>query len=79
MLLIPAGSSVDQIIHFGTTALGGLIALIFAWRVIHHIRSVGDKLNLNILARGEKSRFDPQIQARRYGKFRRKKYMKRTS
>jgi NADH-quinone oxidoreductase subunit H len=76
MLLIPAGTLVDQVIHYGTAALGGLIGLIFLWRVFHHIRSVGDKLDLFVLARGKKGKFDPAIQARRYGKFRRKKFMK---
>jgi NADH-quinone oxidoreductase subunit H len=78
MLVIPAGTVVDQIIHYGTAAFGGLIALIFFWRVFHHIRSVGDKLDLNVLARGRKARFDPQIQARRYGKFRKKRFSKET-
>jgi len=79
LLVVPAGTLIDQIIHYGTAALGGLVALIFFWRVLHHIRSVGDRLNLNVLARGKKLRFDPSIQARRYGRFRRKKFMKETN
>jgi NADH-quinone oxidoreductase subunit H len=79
LLLIPAGSLPDQIIHYGTAAFGGLIGLIFLWRVFHHIRSVGDRLDLNVLARGKRGRFDPAIQARRYGKFRKKRYSKEAS
>jgi NADH-quinone oxidoreductase subunit H len=76
LLVIPPGTLLDQIIHYGTAAFGGLVALIFFWRVFHHIRSVGDKLDLNVLARGRRGRFDPALQARRYGKFRKKRYSK---
>jgi NADH-quinone oxidoreductase subunit H len=76
LLVIPKGTLLDQIIHYGTAAFGGLVGLIFFWRVFHHIRSVGDKIDFGFLARGKKGKFDPAIQARRYGKFRRKKFMK---
>jgi NADH-quinone oxidoreductase subunit H len=68
LLVIPKGSTIDQLIHLATAGLGGLVVAIFFWRVIHHARSVGDKLSpFELLQRGKKYKFDPSVQVRRYG------------
>ena len=70
-LVIPAGSTIDLVIHVLTAGLGGLVVLIFLWRVIHHARQVGDRLSpFYVLQRGDKFKFDPEQQARRYGRHR---------
>ncbi len=70
-LLIPAGSTIDLVIHVLTAGLGGLVVLIFLWRVIHHARQVGDRLSpFYVLQRGDRFKFDPEQQARRYGRHR---------
>lgn len=67
-VLIPNGSTIDWLIHFATAGLGFLVVLIFFWRVRYHAKKVGDKLSVfEILQRGKKYRFDPAVQARRYG------------
>ncbi len=67
-LVIPDGSLIDLLIHLGTTGIGGLLFLIFWWRVFHHVRSVGDKFSVfQVLQRGDKFEFDPEWQVRRYG------------
>ncbi|MBW1807362.1 MAG: NADH-quinone oxidoreductase subunit NuoH [Deltaproteobacteria bacterium] len=73
LLVVPDGSYLGDIIHYLTAALGGLVVLIFFWRVFYHIRSVGDKKDFNFFARGERYRFDPSIQVRRYGRFRKQR------
>ncbi|HUU01379.1 MAG TPA: NADH-quinone oxidoreductase subunit NuoH [Myxococcota bacterium] len=72
LLVIPAGSTVDNVIHWITTGSFGLLVLVFLWRVRFHIKRSGDRLDFDLLARGEKGSFDPAIQARPYGKFRRR-------
>jgi NADH-quinone oxidoreductase subunit H len=70
-LIIPAGSTIDLVIHVLTAGLGGLVVLIFLWRVVYHARRVGDRLSpFYVLQRGEKFKFDPELQARRYGRHR---------
>ncbi|MBN2496633.1 MAG: NADH-quinone oxidoreductase subunit NuoH [Deltaproteobacteria bacterium] len=70
MMLVPAGSLFDSLLRFGTFGFGLLVAAIFFWRVLWHIRHVGDRIDLKILARGVRGRFDPAIQHRAYGAFR---------
>jgi len=73
LLLIPAGSTAERIVAYATTALGGGLAVLFVLRVFHHLRHVGDRVDLNLLARGfVRARFDPELQTRRYGAFRRR-------
>ena len=68
LLVIEPGSFLDWLIHFGTAGFGFLVVAIFFWRVFHHIRSVGDKFSIfEIAQRGKKYKFDPSVQARRYG------------
>ncbi len=71
LLLVTPGSGADLALRLGTTALGGAGLLAFAWRVRHHIRRVGDRVSLDVLQRGARGVFDPALQARRYGAFRR--------
>ncbi len=73
MLLIPEGSLFSEIVHILTACMGGLILLIFFWRVFYHIRSVGDKKDFNFFARGVRYDFDPNVQVRRYGRFRKQR------
>jgi hypothetical protein len=75
-LLVPPGSVIERMLPLGMTGLGFLLAALFLWRVFHHIRHVGDRLDFDLLARGVRGRFDPEQQARRYGAFRRKGALK---
>jgi len=54
------------------TAFGGLVVAVFAWRVRFHLRRVGERVDLDLLARGEAGVFDEALQRRRYGAFRRR-------
>jgi NADH-quinone oxidoreductase subunit H len=69
--LVPHGSKLDRLSHLLMTGLGCLIFVLFCWRVFFHIRRVGDPVSLD-LGRGEKGHFDPAIQTRRYGVFRKR-------
>lgn len=67
MLLIPETSSVHQAIRIITTAGCSLFAILFIRRVRTHIHQVGDKIDMDLLARGEKLQTHPELYARRYG------------
>jgi NADH-quinone oxidoreductase subunit H len=79
LLLIEHGSQLDFIIHVVTAIFGFMVFAFFFWRVFYHIRQAGDRIDLNILARGVKGRFNSEIQVRRYGAFRKKKYREEAS
>jgi NADH:ubiquinone oxidoreductase subunit 1 (chain H) len=73
--VIPAGSLIDKLVHYGMAAFGGLLVAVFFWRVVHHMIHVGDKFYLWIFARGSfEATFDPAIQKRRYGRFRKRRH-----
>jgi NADH-quinone oxidoreductase subunit H len=73
--IIKAGSPIDKLVHLGMTGFGGLLVAVFFWRVFHHIFHVGDKFDFDVLARGSyKAAFDPTIQKRRYGRFRKRRH-----
>ncbi len=72
LLTVPSGSMGDIVVHLLTTALGFLIVLIFFRRVFYHIRHAGDTIDLDILARGHKGTYDPNVQVRPYGALRKK-------
>jgi NADH-quinone oxidoreductase subunit H len=73
VMLVPRGSLLDRAAGYGTTALAGALALWFVLRLRHHMKSVGDRVDLDLLARGDtRAAFDPRQQARAYGRFRRR-------
>ncbi|MBI2889419.1 MAG: NADH-quinone oxidoreductase subunit NuoH [Nitrospirae bacterium] len=59
------------VVQGATTTVGLAVAGVFVRRVFYHIRHVGDDVSLD-LARGESGTFDPQLQVRVYGAFRRR-------
>lgn len=67
--LVPAGSLGETAVRLATTLMGFAFAAVFAWRVFWHIRHMRDSVSID-LARGERGVFDPELQLRRYGAFR---------
>ena len=73
MMLVPAGSQIDQWVHLGTTGLAALAGAIFVWLIFFHIRHAKAPLDLNVLARGKVSPYQPGLHIRAYGAHRRQK------
>jgi NADH-quinone oxidoreductase subunit H len=65
--LVPDGTA--AYIQIGTTAVGFVIAGIFVARVFWHIRHTGGEVSIDF-GRGEAGVYDPELQLRRYGAFR---------
>ena len=68
--LVPLGSTADLASRGIMTALGFALVVLFVRRVFFHIRRVGDRISID-LGRGERGSFDPLLQKRAYGAFRR--------
>lgn len=72
LMAVEAGSTFDWLVHLATFGVGALAGLVFLWRVRYHIKvQVGDRYDFDLLARGVRGKFDPSVQVRRYGRFRR--------
>ncbi len=69
--LVPTGSVAYEVLRWGTTLVGFASVIVFVRRMFFHIRDVGDAISID-LARGETGVFDPELQVRRYGAFRKK-------
>lgn len=69
ILFIPSGSLADIGIHIGTALFGGFMVILFFLRVIYHLRISGVKPDFNILSRGVRGQFMPEVQSRAYGRF----------
>lgn len=68
--VVPAG--VATVVRFATTAGGAVIVGLFIARVLYHLRRAGAEVSLD-LARGDAYAFNPDVQVRRYGAFRKSK------
>jgi len=71
LLLVPAGSLADNVVHWATAAFGLLVLALFFWRVGYHLRRSGERLDLDLLARGRRGPFEPRWQHRAWGAHRR--------
>jgi NADH-quinone oxidoreductase subunit H len=67
MLIAPQGSTADWVLRLLTLVPAAAVMVLFFWRVAYHIRQVGDRVDLDLLARGVKGRFHPE-RHRHYGK-----------
>jgi NADH-quinone oxidoreductase subunit H len=76
LLIISRNSIIDNANHWVTTGFCFVILILFSKRVFYHIKKSGDDIDLDFLARGETGKYDPAVQDRPYGSFR-KKYEKR--
>jgi NADH-quinone oxidoreductase subunit H len=68
--LVPAG--VATVVRFATTAAGAGAVGLFVARVMYHLRRAGAQVSFD-LARGDAYAFNPDVQVRRYGAFRKSK------
>jgi hypothetical protein len=75
LLVIPENSLAHKLVGYVTAAVGGFLVILFFRRVFFHLRRAGEKIDLDILARGVRGPYRPGIQVRPYGRFR-KAYQK---
>ncbi|NMB75521.1 MAG: NADH-quinone oxidoreductase subunit NuoH [Myxococcales bacterium] len=74
IVLVPAGSLFERMVGYGMTAVAAALGLWFVLRMRRHMVSTGDRLDLDLFARGHtRAAFDPAWQARAYGRFRRRR------
>ncbi|MBN1959477.1 MAG: NADH-quinone oxidoreductase subunit NuoH [Deltaproteobacteria bacterium] len=73
--LVPEASLAHDIVRIATTVMGFAFVGLFIKRMFYHIRSVGDSISID-LARGQVGVFDPELQVRHYGAFRKKEESK---